>query len=565
MEWEVGKYKKEGAQLHFPCTCMRLSAVWFGGQMQAQVNEAKRPAATSFPARTPARLKKPATGWALLIPTATLVCLYLYLQTFTLPHVPVLQRDDQITFVVNAVRMLRGEMIYKDFYQYTPPGTDLIYLALFKMFGVRAWIASAVVFLLGIGAFWICYAIAARMMTRASACLAAAMFTVLVFGSMLNGTHHWYSALLIMCAALCLLARRTRARLASAGAMVALASFFTQTRALSLVALLVFVAWESRKRRAGWREALKREASLLAGFACSFVLLNLYYLRHAGTAAMFNHQVVALSRFAFTLNSYLLGFPSVPPWYLAGRAAGFVLVYLLVPASYICGCAWLIRKRGLNYSAQDERILLLALLGIALFLEVLPAPNWVRLFPISMPAIILAVQLVAGEGTFRLFIRRSLWAGTAIVALLAVISAQTRPRHRVALPIGRATVYGDDTAVKLTELARRTKPGDYFFQAAWLDLYFPLQLRNPSYVEALSPSATPAQVEDVIRALEEHQVRYVLWSARLDAGSPGSSGLQPMRTYLKEHYRVVERFAPAEDLWERTTGQAAKLRPAQEP
>ena len=560
----IGKYKKEGTQLHFPCTYMRLSAVLVGGQMQAQVlNEAGCPATSLPPAKTPARLQKLVTGRTLLIPTAALVCVYLYLQTFILPHTPILQRDDQITFVVNAVRMLRGEMIYKDFYQYTPPGTDLIYLALFKVFGVRAWVASAVVCLLGIAAFWICYAIAVRMMARASACLAAAMFTVFVFGSMLNGTHHWYSALLIICAALCLLASRTPARLASAGAFVAMASFFTQTRALSLVALLVFVAWESRRRHAGWRDALKREASLLAGFAGAFVLLNFYYLRHAGMAAMFNHQVVALSRSAFTFNSYLLGFPSVPPWHLAGRAVGFVVVYLLLPAIYIYNCAWLIRKRGRDYSAQDERILLLSLLGLTLFLEVLPAPNWVRLFPISMPGIILAVQLVAGEGKFRLFIRRSLWAGTSMLALLGGISAQTRPRHILALPIGRAVVYGDDTAVKLTELATQTKPGDYFFQVAWLDLYFPLQLRNPSYVEALSPSATPAQVKDVIGALEEHQVRYVLWSARLDAGSPRGDGLMPIRRYLKEHYRVVERFAPAEDLWERTVDSPAPSQPAQ--
>ena len=532
--------------------------------MQTQIlKEAGCPATSLPPAKTPARLQKLAAGRALWIPTATLVCAYLYLQTFILPHLPILQRDDQITFVVNAARMLRGEMIYKDFYQYTPPGTDLIYLALFKVFGVRAWVASAVVFLLGIAAFWICYAIAERMMPRASACLAAAMFTVFVFGSMLNGTHHWYSALLIMCAGLCLLARRTPARLACAGGFVALAAFFTQTRALSLVALLVFVGWESRRRRAGWREALKRELSLLAGFAGAFVLLNFYYVRHAGMTAMFNHQVVALSRAAFNFSSYLLGFPSMPPWYLAGRAAGFIMVYLLLPASYICSCAWLIRKGGRDYSAQDERILLLALLGLALFLEVLPAPNWVRLFPISMPGMILAMQLVAGEGKFRLFVRRSLWMGIAIVGLLGAISAQARPRHIIALPIGEAVVYGDDTAVKLTHLAERTKPGDYFFQAAWLDLYFPLQLRNPSYVEALSPSATPAQVEDVITALEEHRVKYVLWSARLDAGSPRGDGLLPMRRYLKEHYRVVERFAPAEDLWERTTDLPAPSQPAQ--
>jgi phage shock protein PspC (stress-responsive transcriptional regulator) len=82
--------------------------------------------------------------------------------------VPVLQRDDQITFVVNAMRMLHGEMIYLDFYQYTPPGTDLVYLGLFKAFGVHAWIASAVVVLLGMAALFVCYAIAAQVMPRTS-------------------------------------------------------------------------------------------------------------------------------------------------------------------------------------------------------------------------------------------------------------------------------------------------------------------------------------------------------------------------------------------------------------
>ena len=57
-------------------------------------------------------------------------------------------------------------MIYLDFYQYTPPGTDLVYLGLFKAFGVHAWIASAVVVLLGMAALFVCYAIAAQVMPR---------------------------------------------------------------------------------------------------------------------------------------------------------------------------------------------------------------------------------------------------------------------------------------------------------------------------------------------------------------------------------------------------------------
>jgi hypothetical protein len=122
-------------------------------------------------------------------------------------------------------------------------------------------------------------------------------------------------------------------------------------------------------------------------------------------------------------------------------------------------------------------------------------------------------------------------------------------------------VYDTALSKKLTELAAKTRPGDFFFQAAWLDLYFPLQLRNGSYFEALSPSSTTTQVKNVIDALERHRVKYVLWSARLDnpsAASTGKDALQPVHTYLKENYRVVERFAPADNLWERTSGYPAQ-------
>jgi hypothetical protein len=521
-------------------------------------------ASTPHPGVTVAGADSRLAGRKLLALVAATICVYLYLQTFVLPAVPVLQRDDQITFVVNAMRMLHGEMIYSDFYQYTPPGTDLIYLGLFKAFGVRAWIASAVVVLLGMATFFVCYVVATRVMPRNSACLASAVFSVFVFGAMANGTHHWYSALLIMCAVLSVLAMRTPARLAAAGTLVALASFFTQTRVLSLLALGAFVAWENHTRRRRRRFALQCQASLLLGFAVAFLLLNTYFLRHAGLQYLFANQVVALGHSAFTFKSYLLGFPSLPPWHLAPRAVGFIMVYLLIPAIYIFSLIRLARKKAQDYSSDDERILLLSLIGVALFLEVLPAPNWVRLFPISMPAIILGMRGLVGKGNLRMLARRMLWAATAIAALLSGVSAQARPHGTLTLPVGKVVVYDTALSRKLTELADKTRPGDFFFQAAWLDLYFPLQLRNGSYFEALSTSSTPAQVNNVIHALERHQVKYVLWSARLDNPSADSTGkdvLQPVRAYLKENYRVVERFAPGDDLWERTSDHPGPFAP----
>ena len=58
---------------------------------------------------------------------------------------------DVTVYLLNAARMLEGQAIYKDFFQYTTPGTELVYLSLFKAFGARAWVPNLVVILLGSG------------------------------------------------------------------------------------------------------------------------------------------------------------------------------------------------------------------------------------------------------------------------------------------------------------------------------------------------------------------------------------------------------------------------------
>jgi hypothetical protein len=57
---------------------------------------------------------------------------YLYANLFQFPHTPILQSDDQVFFWTNAQRMLNGERAYVNFFQYTPPGTDVFFLSLFK-------------------------------------------------------------------------------------------------------------------------------------------------------------------------------------------------------------------------------------------------------------------------------------------------------------------------------------------------------------------------------------------------------------------------------------------------
>src|ERR1051326_8864119 len=136
--------------------------------------------------------------WCLLVLLA--VVSYPYLNLFAFPHTPYLLGGDQAFFWMDAQRMLGGEHVYQDFFQFTPPGTDLVYLALFKLFGLRVWVTNATVLVLGVALCWVCFAVAREIMARGPAVLATLLFLTLIYGRLLNGTHHLFSLLIVMCA-----------------------------------------------------------------------------------------------------------------------------------------------------------------------------------------------------------------------------------------------------------------------------------------------------------------------------------------------------------------------------
>jgi hypothetical protein len=152
---------------------------------------------------------------------------YLYFNLFSPSHTPILLGGDQVYFWTYAQRMMDGERIYRDFFQFTPPGTDLLYLGLFKLFGPSVWVTNATVLALGVALCWLCFALAGEIMERQSAMLATIFFLVIVYGKLLNGTHHWFSVLAIMGALKIYMGEASAARTLGAGALLGLASFFT--------------------------------------------------------------------------------------------------------------------------------------------------------------------------------------------------------------------------------------------------------------------------------------------------------------------------------------------------
>src|SRR5579864_2048134 len=100
-------------------------------------------------------LMRPARRRWVAMAFVSLSALFIYLQVFVLPGTPRLASGDQAIYLHDATRMLDGEIIYRDYDHFTFPGTDVMYAALFKLFGVRAWIPQAMLVLLGASMVWL--------------------------------------------------------------------------------------------------------------------------------------------------------------------------------------------------------------------------------------------------------------------------------------------------------------------------------------------------------------------------------------------------------------------------
>ena len=170
-------------------------------------------------------LRSPQLSFVRTLLVLLVIASFLYFNLFVFGGVPVLLGDDQVFFWMDAQRMLHGEGPYIDFFQYTPPGTELVFLAGFKLFGPRIWVLNAMVLALGIALCWICFRLANQVLPSRHALLSTLLYLVLIFSKALNATHHWFSVLAVMSAVLILMRQSTRSRIALSGALLSLAAY----------------------------------------------------------------------------------------------------------------------------------------------------------------------------------------------------------------------------------------------------------------------------------------------------------------------------------------------------
>jgi hypothetical protein len=357
----------------------------------------------------------------------------------------------------------------------------------------------------------------------------------------------------VMGALAVLVKARTPARIVIAGTLLGAASFFTQTRgAIAALGVAGFLIWDRFQTQTKESDAthLKRLSLLFLPLAAAWLALSSYFIAKVGFWQLWYFQVTYVLRYVTGSSDPIVGSPEILALLRTRMGSEYLLVYCALPIIYATSL-WTCRKGSRDASPADVKgIVLLTLVGSMMFLEVAQSPNSIRLYCVATPGIILFVRLLAVGLTSPA--RRNaaivIWTGLILLAAHQTWSRHLQQAMVLDLPAGRVATT-PMTGGKLAWLSRHTTPGQFLFEARWVDVYLPLALRNPVFTDMLEGGHKSRDefVDRSIRQLEAQRVQYIIWSPRLE--SPAYP-FAKFREFLADRYQRVLTFPDQDEVWE---------------
>ena len=496
------------------------------------------------------------TGYGLVFAAATFV--FLYLRTFVLPGTPLVAYGDETIFFGHGIRILHGQVPFRDYFTFVMPGTDLFYAGAFGVLGVHAWVAQGFVIVLGGAIAGALVWMSRKVLNGVAIFLPALLFLTLDFDVNKDATHHWYSTLLVLAASGVLLGGRSLRRILVAGVLCGLATVFTQSEGLlGLIAIAGYLWWTGEGR-----QRLMELALVGLPFAVIVGGVLGYYAGEAGFGAVYFALVTFVFRYfpAFRAHRPEAYFMQVPPHHgLADvwRFVPYVFIHALVPFAYLLCLWWLVREKAGMERRIWERLVLINFVGLALFVAIAGAPSYHRMCMVGAPAVIVCVWLVSGTCGADRWMRNVLWT-VAIVAMVGLpIQLQRHWRGILDMPTGRTAFLDRQEYDEFQWLGQHTHAGESFFNAPQIS--FVLGLENPTPLDLVTRGeyTTREQVAEVIRALEERRTPMIVnysnvYAPGADFYAKGRTGdnLGPFMEYVAKNYHLTKVF-PGLQIWER--------------
>jgi hypothetical protein len=472
------------------------------------------------------------------------LCVFAYLGWLAASRLVLVLNDEGI-YLDGGLRVLHGQVPYKDFFSLTGPGTFVLEALSLRIFGTTLMAGRMPVVwdiaILTACLFWL----VSKLSNSITAAFAS--FTFLAFATLgetaVVANHRWDSSAWAVLAATLVIAATTSAKRSTAflaGTAAGIAAWCTPPVALAVVALAACVA--------AYRATRRLLVAYAGGVAIAFAAGVIWIASRGAFSAMLDSLLWSASNYS---GANRVWYGSVTGGYgnllrggsLVDNATTMVLLaFLSLPATLpFWSTIWLWKRPSMT-------VVTLLATGFALVLSTYPRWDLNHLTWVSAPFYALVAALVA-RASFRK-------AAASIVLIAAgsclMVSIQQRFRETTRVTsIG--TVHGSQTDLDvLAKIQARVKPSDTLFVFPYRPLlYFVTGAHNPTRYSFLQPGMFSAKDEsNALSDLRAHPPRWVFYThvppeayLRIWPGSdPERLQMRGIEDFLRENYQASEQW-----------------------
>jgi hypothetical protein len=464
---------------------------------------------------------------------------------------------DEGTLDYGAVRVIHGQVFARDFFEVIGPGTFYWLAAFFKLFGISFLATRICLFVTSLGTALLVYFLSRRICARYWT-----LPPILLAGTYFGGfwpaiSHHvdsnFFALLSVACIALWQDRRRT-SLLFTAGIMAGLTTVFLQPKGVLLFSAFLIWLWILHRREVASFSSL----GIVTGSYLSVIgLVLLYFWSKGALGSLIYVNVVWPSQNYSGVNSvpYAYGILSNywDHWVIATNGFRWTVLMaaiLIIPLLFIAALPALLVILGARYGWNLRRpeILLYWLCGAAMWLAELHRKEMAHLVFGSPLLIILCVHFLSKyREKIAEYALQLLSISVVFLAsfnfLIAFLGS-----HPLLTRVGSMRTFQE--APVLMMLEKLVPPGEEIFAYPYCPRYYFLSSTvNPTPYSILTYNYnTPSQFQEVVRILEQHKVRYVVWDVNFEkltaAVFPGSQHPPPggliIEPYLESHYDIVQ-------------------------
>ncbi len=511
--------------------------------------------------------------WLMAASAAAFAALYLL---YFVPY-DALHSDEGIGLEA-AQRILRGQVMYRDFSCFLTPGSSYWLALLFRLFGNSIRTAHAALVAYGAVFAAVTYLLSRRVASRSYSLLAASIVVLAALPFRFMMLHNWDStllALLAFYAAVGWWQRPTRLAALAAGSLTALTFLFNQAKGAGLV-LGWLLAWMLLARNEGWRWRWSpaQARSFAAGLATPLAGVFVFFTAHRSVTLMWRAWFWPLYHYR-SPNACPYGFfppgPNGQTIFSAPHLAAQILIGLLLsPLLVVDLLPWLAvavaafqlahcrpaapRGRRRAYFALLSGLMSGSLLGLL----ATNRPGGAELlmdFPLYAPALAWIWDRPPGSRWRRWMPALALLGGLAFTGLGM---AWLQMRHAAGAPIltRRGQIVAPAQDAIMAFLNSHTSPGEATYIYPYQPIYYFLTAtRNPTRYDFLALGMhSNRQYRRAVRELQRRPPRFVLFDlefyaqngADWPAIAPSAlAHFTPVEDYLLRNDRVCGRLLGA--------------------